>query len=454
MGNKGGTGGSGEQGAERGRSLERGRGGRSQSQVSRGGNGGGRGGGLEKELETLRQQLAAERKEKEALQRRSSGAHDDDAEMDLDDEDGAAAARDARIQTLSDDLESVRRVCGEDSAAFKSAKAELDRLLRERREQRPLRTQLQNAERRIARQKAKVEKITRQSQDLEVRIKELREEEEKVADELVEAVDVLNDLEKERKAILLREAQGEGGVGQGGGTAAAQQPLDDATAWQHVVAAVGARATQPGVDPSVTQQIGSMLQSILALCQSIGNAQAPAPAGTAGVPAQMLGHTTVGQQQQQPPPTPMPLPTPVQQQPVPTEAANADDAIALLGMPAAPAAPVAEEGATAATEAEGGQAEAAGGAGSGEADPPQPAAPAQAAGDAGPDSDDDAGSTATARDMDIDASLAQVPPESRARVREILLRKRKAAKGPRKLKKAVDDGPKCVGGDAKKPTKE
>ncbi len=76
-------------------------------------------------------------------------------------------------------------------------------------------------------------------------------------------------------------------------------------------------------------------------------------------------------------------------------------------------------------------------------------ADATPAGDAGI-SENEAEST---RAMDVEATLASIPVEQRARVREALARRRKDQKGPRKLKKPTDDSVKGVGGDGKKPTK-
>ncbi len=83
------------------------------------------------------------------------------------------------------------------------------------------------------------------------------------------------------------------------------------------------------------------------------------------------------------------------------------------------------------------------------------AAAADACANAAPGGDADCSESEaeSTRAMDVEASLGSIPMEQRARVREILARKRKDQKGPRKLKKAIDDGVKGVGGDGKKPTK-
>ncbi len=427
---------------------------------------------VDQELDNLRKQLAAERKEKEALQARAKGAHEDE-EMDDADDDGGEA-RDARITTLTSDLQSVARVCGETSAAYKSAKNELEKLLKERREGKPLRTQLQSAERRISRQKTKIERLSARSGELEERIKELQDEQSKADEDLLEAMHTLATFERERKQLLLREVRA---ADDGGGEqvpAAARAPaIDDATAWSQVCAAVSARASQPGADPLVAQQLASLMQGIVALCQKLGGDGGGQVSGGGAVIAAAGSDTTStamptsaatgdtpaaassGADPTSPaaPATPLPPPAPnaadgaepVQQPQQPLQQLQPELG-GELAVPVAPAAPAAQsnffigEAAQATVDAagtDGHGAQAGNGGAEGDRD--------------GYHSADDADDNAD--DMDIETSLAGIPADQRGRVRDALARKRLQQKPPRKLKKQVDEPCRGVAGDAKKPNK-
>ncbi len=405
---------------------------------------------LERELEALRKQLAAERKEKESLQKRVNN-DDDDCEM-AEDEDDATEDRDARIQTLTADLQSVARVCGENSPPHIAAKAELERLVRARREEKPLRAQLQNSERRISRQKAKVDRLSEKGSELEAKLKELKQEQEKVDEELMEALSSLGCLERERKQLLLREAQGDTGDGGGknpGGTGSSgggggSAIIDDDAAWNHVYTSIATRASQPGVDPNVANQLGMLMQSVIHLCKQLGNGgpptvpaasvtSPPLPAGQANEVTTVEGITGGGTDQQpsgdqSPTPTDANLGGAAHDQPA-TTTAGAEE---VRPPPPIVEQPPAEVDGTAAS---GGAAAVTGASPTGDAD----------------GSESEAEST---RAMDVESTLASIPVEQRARVREALARRKKDQKGPRKLKKPPNDEiAKGVGGDGKKPTK-
>ncbi len=416
------------------------------------------------EVEALRKQLANERKEKEALLAKVNKTDEEDEDMDADGD--TSEDRDARIDTLTADLQSVGRVCGEASSAYRSAKAELDKLLKERREEKPLRAQLQNSERRIARQKAKVERLSQKSGDLENQIKELQGEQVRLDEEILESVQALGALERERKQLLLREARADddktgaqGAVGpRAGGGAAALPVLDDNPAWNHVCAALAARAAQPGADAAVAQQLGTLMQSMAALVQQLGGnppAQFPLPAAAGGNGLANGATATAGGLTAQPPTVPAAGGDDLQPPPPPQHDGQAH----AVQNGSNPTAAGVDGGAAAAgsTFFIGGDGDdAAAGShssnvGAGDAGGGNGGADAGGGGEDAHLSGSEAGSDA--EDMDIEASMAGIPAEQRGKVREALARRRKQQKSSGKLKKQVDEAVKGVAGDAKKPNK-
>ncbi len=422
------------------------------------------------ELEALRKQLAAERREKEQLQARANKKNDDDEDMD-DGDDDAGEEKEKRITVLTSDLQSVARVCGEASSAYKAAKEELDRLVKERREGKPLRTQLQNAERRIGRQKAKIERLTQKSAELDDRIKELRQEQENIDAELVDAAKGLGALERERKQLLLREARGGDDEADDRTKLRLPATIDDTTAWNHVCAAVASRASQPGADPLVAQQLGALMQSVAELCQKLGGvpvASSPTPPAAARVQAAdgvaQDGAAAAGVA------SALPSATGTSH----GSASSASPTVSLVPLPNPPLAPnasavglVSAEDCIASAAPPAASTDAATGSFFIGSDGGQSAALNAPGGTVAQDGDKDgtqeedvyisgseAESALSAGDMDIQSSLAAIPPEQRGRVREALARRRQQQKGHRKLKKPVDEAFKGAAGDAKKPFKE
>ncbi len=150
---------------------------------------------LEKELEAVRKQLAAEKKEKEELIRAKLGDDKEDADGDADLEDESTEDKDARIQTLAANLKGMAAICGEQSQVYLGFKSEHDRLVKERRESKPLKVQLGHVERKLEKAKARLEKIETRGSELAKSIKELTDEQAKTDEELVEALSAVSALE-------------------------------------------------------------------------------------------------------------------------------------------------------------------------------------------------------------------------------------------------------------------
>ncbi len=224
---------------------------------------------------------------------------DDDA-----DEDGGEVerARDERIKVLQANLKSVVAIFGEEAPESIAKKEELDALLKTRREGRPLKTQLQNADRRIERHRAKVGKLDALVGDICTRISDLRDELDKAESDLAEARTQLEVAEDERKALLLREAQSEKDASPPPAARASHGEAE----WAQLVSVIKERADQPGVQNELTTQIGTVLDMLRSLCWQLPSppaaAQAAAPAAAAGPSG--AGEPGPGQQQQQQQPQP------------------------------------------------------------------------------------------------------------------------------------------------------
>ncbi len=447
------------------------------------------------EIDALRKQLALERKEKEALQRnvgtKTTADDDDDVEMD---EDDATCNRDARIQTLTTHLKAIAAVYGGESAPeYLAKKGELDRLLKERREGKPLKHQLQHVEGKITKHKKKLEKAQGRSAELEKQIAELTAEQEKADDELCSSLAELAALEKERKDLLLREAKANTETtGDGKSTMGNSPKIDDKTAWDHVVQAITVQAQKPGVNPAIAGQVSSVLQLLHTLCIQLaasagsGGAamggggvvpqMAPQVGGGAGVVSEADGGgggggvptaidaAAMAQQQLQ------------QQQEQHRLAAAAAEAAAIQQQAMAAAAgpaqqqqgsqhePAAAEAAEAAAAREhktqqgddavteaasgapagtGSSSSASGGVTSNGGDATGATKPLEVGEPAGEEVDSDLEGDPSAAgerlDMDIDELLAPVSADQRGRVRGLLARRREKASGHGKLKKLVEE---------------
>ncbi len=231
--------------------------------------------------------------------RAKSGTQACDEEDDGEDDAGEhqeEAAREDRIRLIQANIRAVAALYGEESPEHLAKKEELDSLLKAKREGRPLRTQLQAADRRIDRQKGKVNKLESLAADARSRIDELQAELGKLESDLADARTQLGTMEEERKTILLREAQAQSD--QPTAEAAAAPAAEGETEWRRVCEIIKCRATQPQVHPELSQQIGTALDLLRTLC-----GQLPVPATTAaepGVPAAMAAATRP-QHQPQPP---------------------------------------------------------------------------------------------------------------------------------------------------------
>ncbi len=459
---------------------------------------------LKKSNEKLLRQL-------NALQTTRAKTDDDDDRMEDDDGDEAAAvARDERIKVLEAGLPSLVSIFTEDSSQVKGAKEELAELVRQRRESKPLRTQLQNVDRRIDKQRQKSERLQAKADELRFKIGELQEECAAVTSDLDETKEGLAALEDERKTLLLKEAQQEDTVhrAQPGAPASDGGSQMDA-AWTTVVQSIGARLNLPGTNQQLGSQVTATVQLLkdLLVQLSVGDggpaaaaapttpspgasAAPPAAAGGGTAPPQQSGHKpeTARDDGSQPNVRRVVLGGSMQdggnepggngereRSPRPRAGASrfrqqrgqglaspslgaADDAIAAAG----------SEGTTTGTAA--GITTAANGTGSAEVDGTnsraEPAAAAAAAQmqDAAEDmeetdadefvsdsGDDDA---ASAIAMDLDNAIAEIPQsQRRAKMREVLAQRKKAPKAPKGLKKPAEPG-RAAASDSKKPARE
>ncbi len=243
-----------------------------------------RGRDWEAELSDLRKANAKLLRQVATLQSGQAAGEDDD----MDDDDGDEAARDDRIKTLESGIPVLVGIYSEDAVQVKEARDELQALVRQRRESKPLRTQLQNIDRRIDKQRLRSERLQSKSDEIWEQISALRNEHSSVAEELEETKDGLAKLEDERKALLLKEAQ----AAEAAATARPTAPPEDA-AWDTVMEAIGARINIPGANQHLATQVAAtvqMLKDLLVQC-------APPACGS-------VAATQVQQPEAPPPPQP------------------------------------------------------------------------------------------------------------------------------------------------------
>ncbi len=269
--------------------------------------------------ERLRKQLA----QLQAAGKSNTGPADDDADMD--DED-AEAERDARIEKLTKHIKGLEEFFGESSETYRAARAELDGLLRARREDKPLKVQLMRLDRQIEKQKAKTERLDEQLDAARGRLAEAQSEVAELENDLADSKKVQATLDEERKAVLLREAQSlreeTSAAAQPPPAAPAAQPVSDDRAWEHVVGAIQRQATLPGVTAELASQMAGAVELLRTLCAAAGAAgsgggQPPQPS-----PQQHQQHHQPTAQPATPPavpPAPLQL---VQPQPAPTVGDN------------------------------------------------------------------------------------------------------------------------------------
>ncbi len=465
---------------------------------------------LKKSNERLLRQLSA-------MQSNRTKSEDDDDKMDDDEGDEtAAAARDERIKVLEAGMPSLIAVFTEDSSQVKGAKEELAELVRQRRESKPLRTQLQNVDRRIDKQRQKSERLQAKADELRCKIDELQEECALVTSELGDTKEGLAALEDERKTLLLKEAQQEDAAhrAQPGAPTLDGGPQLDA-AWTTVVQNIGARLNLPGTNQQLGSQVSATVQLLRDLLVQLaaGNggpamaappamppgaaAATPAAAGSGAAASQPSGRLpataqgdgsqsstrraasgvnkqdgereSVGSGGRERSPRPRADTSRFRQHrgqlPTSPNLSSADDAIAAAGIVG-----TATDAMAGTTAASNGPAPAEDDGASSRTDPASAAAAATAQGAAGDveiptgtatdsdefisDSDDDDAASAVA--MDLEMAIAELPQgQRRAKMREILANsnKKKGPKAPRGLRKPAESG-RAAAADSKKPAKE
>ncbi len=217
------------------------------------------------------------------LQANGTKADDEDDRMDEDNDEASTAARDERIKTLENGLGTLAAIYTEESEQFKAAKEELNDLVRQRREAKPLRTQLQHLDRRIEKQRQKAERLQGKADDLKEKLGELQTELDSTTAELGEANGVIGSLEEERKALLLKEAQQRDGGGESAAGAASvsgtAHSADDA--WSTVVQTIGLRLNQPGANQELGSQVTATVQLLRDLLSQLPPPSTCASATTA-----------------------------------------------------------------------------------------------------------------------------------------------------------------------------
>jgi flagellar biosynthesis chaperone FliJ len=355
----------------------------------------------------LATELAEVRRNNERLQKQiaalQAGRSMETVEVDDEDGDDGGAAekvREGRIKTLNDHLRGVAAVFGEDSAEHKAKRAELDDLLRQKRECKPLNVQLQRVDKRIDGQRKKLAKAEEQVSLEQRRLKEAQSDLEAAHKEVADAKACLGTLEEERKQLLLRETQAQAAPPEPSPTAKADS---EAEAWERTLAAINVRVQSPGVHADLAAQVAATVTALRNLC-----GQLPA------VPAAAL-----------PPPPHVPT-FPIATPPSGQSAAGSTDA-----------------------------ASSAAGAGTG-AGAAAPTPHAAALPPAERKDDDDGGGEegfddATGDELDIDeeGSGSRISPSQRERIRELMGRRPRRKPAAGKLKDAPEDKK----GDAKKPAK-
>ncbi len=195
------------------------------------------------ELAELRR--ANERLTRQLATLQASDTKNDD-DMDEEEED-QTTNRDERIKMLEGGIKTVADIFGESSPEYRAKREELDRLLRSRREGKPLKAQLQHVDRRIERQKQRAERLEARAKELQEQITELQSEADTVVRDIDEAKTGLSDLEEERRALLLREAQQQEGNQRAAGAAAAAAPPSEEEVWNAMEESIGKRTNLPGV---------------------------------------------------------------------------------------------------------------------------------------------------------------------------------------------------------------
>ncbi len=216
------------------------------------------------------------------LQANGAKADDEDDRMDDDSDEASAAARYERIRTLENGMGTLAAIFTEESEQYKAAKEELNDLVRQRREAKPLRTQLQHLDRRIEKQRQKAERLQGKADDLKEKLDEIQTELNSTTVELEETNDGISSLEEERKALLLKEAQQrDGGSDSATTTAGASGTSHSADdAWATVVQTIGHRLNQPGANQELGTQVTATVQLLRDLLSQLPPPSTGAPTTT------------------------------------------------------------------------------------------------------------------------------------------------------------------------------
>ncbi len=283
----------------RGRSKSRGRdgggnagrkrsGGKGTSREGGGGGGSGNSGGSAKTYaeaarltEELKRQVAAERREKEALARKlaaataakSDGDGNAAAETSRDDDDEADAeeARDNRLQQLQSAIEALELVVGADDDKLGALRGERDALAKARREGKPLKTQLLNLDRKLGQKRAAIKKVEAKQSEAWAAVERTRKEAEALDKEHEDLLQELDSLESDKKDLLRRELDGDEGTAKS----------DDAH-WEGTVDAIRTRLQLPGIDPMLAAAVATTLEQLRQQCLQLPALVPAAASGGAG----------------------------------------------------------------------------------------------------------------------------------------------------------------------------
>ncbi len=350
----------------------------------------------------ISRELADLRRANEQLQRQvaalRAGNNEEPEEDDAMDTGNGEKEREERIKVLGDNLKYVALVFSEESDEYRAKKAELDSLVRARREGKPLNVQIQRVDRRIEAQKKRLAKAEEQVGLERQRVVDAQSDLAAAQKEAAETKSGLEELEGERKQLLIREARA---LEQQAPAPAQPAVVSEVEAWERTMGAIAVRIRAPGVQPELAAEVGQVLDALRGLCSRL----------PAEIPAD-------------------PAPAPPAAAAPPTPAIPAVDAPALAEQPPTGA----------------------------HVDPAVSSAPAAAAaGSAAEGNNDGTGADGDATDSDelqVDAegdeesAFAGIPAEQRERIREIMARRRRPATAGR-LKKPEDK----PSGNPKKPAK-
>ncbi len=385
---RGGGGGGGNAAARVGSAV---RGAPSYANVARGGGGDG---SVTSELAELRRANERLQRQVSALQAGKNAPAEDNDEDDTMDAGGGEKAREERIRVLTENLKAVALVFTEESDEYRAKKAELDSLVRARREGKPLNVQIQRVDKRIEAQRRKLTKAEEQVELERQRLVDAQSDLAAAQKEAADAKSNLGELEEERKQLLIREAQA---LQSQAAVPAPAAVVSETEAWERTMGSIAVRVRAPGVQPELAAEVSQVLGALRALCSRLP-ADAPVDPPVAAVP--------------------------------PAEAAAT--AAAAAAAPAEPAAvglaqPHVATGTSPATSV-----------------PTAHAAAAAATADA--EDGTNVGDASESGDIEVDAegeemetAFAGISAEQRERIREIMGRRRRAGP-PGRLKKPLEDG--------------